>query len=219
MNKKYKLIAHRGYHNQTIKENTYLAIKKALNHKDITGVEFDIRLTKDNQIVIIHDHNIQRISNGFLTVEQSTLKDLQKYNYGSQSTPTTLTTLTKILDLNPSKLLLIEIKCHHNEKKFAKTISQTLQNYPHLNIYLISFDQKVLKYLQKLNYPQIPISITKPSFYQKQIIIPYHLSKKIKKNHHQVFLYTLKNYQDILNINEPSYYYICDNLDNILKNL
>ena len=42
-----KNIIHRGITSKNIKENSYLAIKKAIKDKESIGVEFDIRLTKD----------------------------------------------------------------------------------------------------------------------------------------------------------------------------
>ena len=77
-----KIIAHRGIYNNKIKENTYLAIFNAFNNKYIYGVEFDIRLTKDNKIVIIHDKTINRTSNGIGTVENMTrnLNTFEKIN-------------------------------------------------------------------------------------------------------------------------------------------
>ena len=47
-----KNIIHRGITSKNIKENSYLAIKKAIKDKESIGVEFDIRLTKDKKIVL-----------------------------------------------------------------------------------------------------------------------------------------------------------------------
>lgn len=50
-----KYIIHRGITSSSIKENSYLAIKKALGDPSSSGVEFDIRLTKDKRIVLSHN--------------------------------------------------------------------------------------------------------------------------------------------------------------------
>ena len=50
-----KNIIHRGITSKNIKENSYLAIKKAIKDKESIGVEFDIRLTKDKKIVLSHN--------------------------------------------------------------------------------------------------------------------------------------------------------------------
>ena len=80
-----KIIAHRGKTNKKVKENTYLAIINALNDYNIDGVEFDIRLTLDNKIVLSHDSNIIRTSIGMGKIENMSVKNLQKYNFGSKN--------------------------------------------------------------------------------------------------------------------------------------
>ena len=51
-------IAHRGFSGK-YPENTMLAFKKAIE-AGADGVEFDVHLTKDGEIVIIHDERIDR---------------------------------------------------------------------------------------------------------------------------------------------------------------
>ncbi len=56
------IFAHRGV--QTIApENTILAFEKALEI-GIDGIELDVQLTKDGEIVVIHDEELGRICNG-----------------------------------------------------------------------------------------------------------------------------------------------------------
>ena len=71
-----KIIAHRGLYDKVVAENTYLAISRALNNNSLVGVEIDVRLTKDNKIVVIHDKNISRTSNGFPIFDTLTKKHL-----------------------------------------------------------------------------------------------------------------------------------------------
>ena len=49
-----KYIIHRGITSKKNSDNSYMAIKKAIFDKESIGVEFDIRLTKDNKIVLSH---------------------------------------------------------------------------------------------------------------------------------------------------------------------
>lgn len=144
-----KIIAHRGIHNDKIKENTYLAISEALNNNKLVGVEFDIRLTKDKYIVIIHDSYINRTSNGSGKVENMMLKELEKYNYGTKFFYQSIITLDKILELNTNKILLIEVKVDNNELEFAKVLKKEITKYNNKNIYITSFSKKFLKYFYK----------------------------------------------------------------------
>ena len=50
-----KYIIHRGITSNRFKENSYTAIKRALIDKSSLGVEFDIRLAKDDKIVLSHE--------------------------------------------------------------------------------------------------------------------------------------------------------------------
>ena len=61
--KKPKLIAHRGFTERGHPENSFSAIKEALNHADIHGVEVDIRISADGIPFIMHDVTLQRTAN------------------------------------------------------------------------------------------------------------------------------------------------------------
>ena len=71
--------AHRGASGYA-PENTLEAFKLAVE-MGADGVELDVQLTKDNQIVVIHDEWIDRTSNGKGWVKDMTLEELRKYNY------------------------------------------------------------------------------------------------------------------------------------------
>ena len=154
-----KIIAHRGKTNKKVKENTYLAIINALNDYNIDGVEFDIRLTLDNKIVLSHDSNIIRTSNGIGKIENMSLKNLQKYNFGSKNFYQTIPTLDKILNIKTNKILLIEVKVNNNIKKFSKVLISLLKDYNLDNIYITSFNKKFLKTLKKTNINIGPLII------------------------------------------------------------
>ena len=154
-----KIIAHRGKTNKKVKENTYLAIINALNDYNIDGVEFDIRLTLDNKIVLSHDSNIIRTSNGIGKIENMNLKNLQKYNFGSKNFYQTIPTLDKILNIKTNKILLIEVKVNNNIKKFSKVLISLLKDYNLDNIYITSFNKKFLKTLKKTNINIGPLII------------------------------------------------------------
>ena len=59
---KSKIFAHRGY-SGNYPENTMLAFKKAIEC-GVDGIELDVQLTKDGEVVIIHDETIDRTTNG-----------------------------------------------------------------------------------------------------------------------------------------------------------
>lgn len=74
-----KIWAHRGasgYAPENTMESYRLAEKQGAD-----GVELDVQLTKDGEIVIIHDEKIDRTSNGKGWVKDYTLEELRKFNY------------------------------------------------------------------------------------------------------------------------------------------
>ena len=213
-----KIIAHRGIHNEKIKENTYLAISNALNNNKIIGVEFDIRLTKDNYIVIIHDSYINRTSNGSGKVEQMKLKELQKYNYGTKNFYQSIVTLDKILKLNSNKIILIEVKIDNNELEFSKILKKEITKYNNKNIYITSFSKKFLKYFYKVKNIKIgPIIFnnnirnTRYDFYiLNYLTLKKNTITKLKKRNKQIFIWSLidnyvNNIDDVYLIKNTNY--------------
>lgn len=75
-----KIYAHRGS-SGGYPENTLSAFRDAAK-LPIHGVEFDVHLTKDGELVVIHDETIDRTSNGKGFIKDMTLVELKKYNFG-----------------------------------------------------------------------------------------------------------------------------------------
>ena len=57
-----KNFAHRGFSGK-YPENTILAFQKALE-EGVDGIELDVQLTSDGELVIIHDERVDRTTNG-----------------------------------------------------------------------------------------------------------------------------------------------------------
>lgn len=80
-----RIFAHRGASRQ-YPENTLIAFEAAL-HMGANGIECDVQLTKDGQVVIFHDISLQRTTNGSGLVRQHTLSQLKKLDAGSWFDP------------------------------------------------------------------------------------------------------------------------------------
>lgn len=76
-----ELIAHRGA-SAYAPENTLIAFKKAIE-LGIKAVEFDVQLSKDLELVVIHDYSLERTSNGKGKVKDLDLKELQSLDAGA----------------------------------------------------------------------------------------------------------------------------------------
>ncbi len=114
MNKIDKLlIAHRG-ESMDAPENTLAAINLAWE-RGVKSVEIDIHLTKDNEIVVIHDYDTLRISGRKKIIINSTLEELKLLDAGlykgRQWEGVRIPTLNEIINTVPEDAkLIIEIK-------------------------------------------------------------------------------------------------------------
>ncbi|MEI3219101.1 MAG: glycerophosphodiester phosphodiesterase family protein [Lachnoclostridium sp.] len=83
--------AHRGYHcaERLIPENSIPAFQAALDRH--YGIELDLHLCKDNQLVVFHDDNLKRICGVNGRIEEYTYDELQNFHL--------LDTTEKILSL------------------------------------------------------------------------------------------------------------------------
>jgi len=75
------IIAHRGA-SAYAPENTLSAFKKAIE-LGTDGIELDVHLSKDGEVVVIHDFTVDRTSNGTGRVSQMPLKELKALDFGS----------------------------------------------------------------------------------------------------------------------------------------
>ncbi len=76
------IVAHRGF-NGRYPEMSPIAYEKALQ-LPIHGVECDVRLSLDGQVVCTHDATMERVAGSPAVVARSTLAELKKLNIGDQ---------------------------------------------------------------------------------------------------------------------------------------
>ena len=88
-----KIWCHRGY-SGLYPENTMLAFQKAME-TGADGIELDVQLSKDGEVVVIHDETVDRTTDGSGFVADMTLSELKKLNasvrrpeFGFQDIPT-----------------------------------------------------------------------------------------------------------------------------------
>lgn len=113
MNPKPAIIAHRGA-SGSAPENTLSSFKKALEI-GVDYVELDIHLSKDGEVMVIHDATLDRTTNGTGAVQDKTLAELQQLDagswYGDAFKNEPLPTLRQVMELvNGRTKILIEIK-------------------------------------------------------------------------------------------------------------
>jgi glycerophosphoryl diester phosphodiesterase len=197
-------IGHRGAKGY-VAENTLASFQKALALK-VDGIELDVHLSSDAEIMVIHDETINRTTNGKGFVKNFTSVELKQFG---------IPTLIEVLDLiNQECFVNIEIK----DVKTTKLVVELIQNYlskKHWNIekfIVSSFDWTVLKEISQLN-STIKIGVLTEDniddavIFAKEIkaisINPYfklltiNIVEKIQKEGFQIHTWTVNSSEDI----------------------
>jgi len=140
-----KLIGHRGVKNLR-PENTLESIKKALE-LGLECVEIDVKVSKDNIPLLLHDDTLDRTTNGSglvcdFTFDQINYLDAGYYFYNSK-TNIKVPSLRNVLDFikRKKKYLNIELKPNKNyEELNVKNILKEINRISYDKIYFSSFD-------------------------------------------------------------------------------
>jgi glycerophosphoryl diester phosphodiesterase len=142
-----KLIAHRGASHEA-PENTMAAFRLAWE-QGADGIEADFLLSKDGQVVCIHDKDTKKTGSKNLVVSKSTLKELRAIEYGSwkhskfKGEPIPI--LSDVLDVLPQdKWFFLEIK---DTEKIVAPIAEILRakQANKDRVVIISFNGEVIK--------------------------------------------------------------------------
>lgn len=110
-----KIWAHRGC-SQRYPENTLLAFRKACEIPGLTGIELDIQLTRDGELVVIHDEKVDRTTDGHGFVRDYTLAEIKQLRIAKGTEyESRIPTMEEVLDcieyrLRNGMLLNIELK-------------------------------------------------------------------------------------------------------------
>jgi glycerophosphoryl diester phosphodiesterase len=155
--------AHRGASYEA-PENTLAAFMLAAE-LGADGIELDVQLSKDGQVVVIHDFTLETTTNGHGPVGAKTLAELQELDAGSRFDPLfagqQIPTLQEVIDAVGQRLLLnIELKTASVvDSKLAKAVVQTIEeNHLLERVVISSFNHLVLRKVRQLN-PWIPIGL------------------------------------------------------------
>ena len=142
-----KIIAHRGFSAQ-YPENTLLAFKKAIE-AGADGIETDLRLTLDNEIILFHDRNLKKHVGIDAKPESLSILALKEFDIGrGESIPT----LKELLELVEGKVtLILEIKYNAKTyKKLCEILIRQIENKLEW-VEVSCFEDKVLEYIYTLN--------------------------------------------------------------------
>ena len=142
--------AHRGLWDPEmgIPENSLAAFENAIRQK--VAIELDVRLTKDDRVVVIHDSGLKRLCGVAGTVEGKTADELMSLTLSG--TTWTIPLLAQVLRTVRGRVpLLIEVKRAANDRRgtaICKYLYKELEFYS--GDYMIqSFDPYVLRWFRE----------------------------------------------------------------------
>ena len=157
-----KIFAHRGSKG-THPENTLSSFREAVRVGS-EGIELDVHLTKDGQLVVIHDETVDRTTNGTGEIRNLTLAEVKAMDAGSwfkndfagEKIPTLDEVLHLLKELNFTGQLNIELKTDiiQYEGLVEKCLAlQVTESWPFAIVYS-SFNPYTLVELKKMKPDQ-----------------------------------------------------------------
>jgi glycerophosphoryl diester phosphodiesterase len=126
-------------------ENTLRSFKRAIE-LGVDAVELDVRKTKDNEIVVIHNSDVNKTTNGNGSVSNFTLEEIKKFETEKGEH---IPSLEEVLDFVGKKVkILVELKEIGIEEKVIGLIDEKgLLD----NVIIVSFHEEALRKVRELN--------------------------------------------------------------------
>ena len=143
-------------------ENSLEGLKAAVEG-GATHVEIDIKVTKDNQLLVMHDNDLGRTTNGTGNVEDMTLAEIRQYKLtkntaGAEMDAVEIPTLREMFEhvKTQNVILVVEIKTEKtNCCDLLKALMDEYQIYD--KVVVITYSKNQLKVMRK-KLPQVPLA-------------------------------------------------------------
>jgi len=146
------VIAHRGG-KVWAPENTMSAFKQSLL-ACVDAIELDIQRVQTGELVVFHDQDLSRTTNGFGSVHSCSLDEIKRLSAGAWFDASfkeeKVPLLQEVLDLVAGQVMLnIEIKnLPHSYEDIEEDLMAMLEGYDTSKVVVSSFDHRVLKKLK-----------------------------------------------------------------------
>lgn len=130
---------HRGYHeaDQRVKENSMEAFVRSV--KLGYGIELDVQLSKDHEVVVYHDDSLLRLEGQDRLVYDCTLDELRQFD---------VVTLNEVLETVAGRVMLIvELKAGRN-KLLSEKVYEVIKDYKG-DLCIESFDPRIVMWFKK----------------------------------------------------------------------
>jgi len=160
------IIAHRGA-NSIAPENTMKAFHKAIEF-EADYIEFDVHMTKDREIVIMHDSNTYRTTGRKIKINEAILEDLKQLDCGEGEK---IPTLRELIGISKGK---IGLQCEIKAKGITDKVVDLLREEDIIESTLISsfYHKELIKIKNiepKLKVAALIIGVKKKKMIQKAL--------------------------------------------------
>jgi len=141
---------HRGY-KTLYPENTIISFKKAIEI-GVDMIEMDLNLTRDKQLVVIHDNTLDRTTNGTGAVCDYTLDEIKRLDagifMGEEFAGERVPTFTEFLDLvSKEKNMFLNVEIKEKTHEAVDLAIKELDKYGLLDKMVIAcFDAAIVRY-------------------------------------------------------------------------
>jgi glycerophosphoryl diester phosphodiesterase len=126
-------------------ENTLRSFQAAMS-LGVDAVELDVRKTKDNKLVVMHNADVNKTTNGEGSVSDLTLKQIKKLKTDKDEK---IPTLSEALDFIGEQVrILVELKETGYEEQVLDLIKKKALDK---NVIIISFHENALQKIRELN--------------------------------------------------------------------
>ena len=203
-------IGHRGA-NGYEPENTLISFQKALEMQ-VDGIELDVHLSADGELIVIHDETIDRTTNGSGPVNKLSSRELKQFRINDYYEIPFLSQVFDLVDKNC--FINIELKSYETADKVVELIEQYVaeKNWSYDHFLVSSFDWNALQQVRFLNEDiqigvltetDLDLALAFAKFIKAKSIHPnFHLLNKenvskIQQKGLQVFPWTVNELEDI----------------------
>lgn len=195
---KTKILAHRGA-SAYAPENTLTAFSLAIE-QGADGIELDVHLTRDEELVVLHDSSLLRTAGVSETVENLTLAELRTFSFGYASkfgelfANTPIPTLSEVYALIYPTALTINVELKEVTRRRApiyirKLCELTRAHHMEDRVVYSSFDHLALQEL-KTFAPDVRIN---PLYSETMLYAPDYAARMqadgIHPNYKQLFVF------------------------------
>lgn len=184
---KVSIVAHRGLSSIEV-ENTKEAITKTTNKDYLSGVEFDVRLTSDGEVVLSHGDSVKDENNTVRRISTSSLEQLREMRLKlvKKNILTTIEDLFSLTDMSCTRIqrkheigkktgtivtldetmdivdnkkrMYIELKFNNNYAELSSKVVEVLKDHQDTDFIIQCNNYEYLKRMQQM-YPQYKYQI------------------------------------------------------------